>query len=64
MDEYDYEQRRLENENKALRKQLVLSIKALNDIIEDYNSNGPCKEDCVGYYMYHIARRALKEMYK
>ena len=64
MGEYDYKQYQLENENKALKKQLAVSIKALNDIIEDYNSNGPCKEDCVGYYMYHTARRALKEMQK
>ena len=62
---YDYEQCRLdelENENRELKKQLAISTKALKDIIEDYKYNGPCVEDCVGYYIYHIARKALEEM--
>lgn len=66
MSECDYEQsqlNKLENENRELKKkQLAISTKALKDIIEDYKYNGPCVEDCVGYYMYHIARKALKEM--
>lgn len=67
MSEYDYEQyqlNKLENENMELKKQLAISTKALKDIMEDYKSNGPCVEDCVGYYMYHIARKALKEIEK
>ena len=62
---YDYEQyqlNELENKNMELKKQLAISIKTLKDIVEDYNRNEPCEEDCVGYYMYHIAKRALKEM--
>lgn len=67
MDKYDYKQsqlNKLENENNELKKQLAISTKALKDIIEDYKYNGPCVEDCVGYYMHHIARRALEEIEK
>ena len=46
----------------TLRKQLEIATKALKDAVKDYNINGPCYEDCVGYYMFHIARKALKEM--
>ena len=67
MSKCDYKQsqlNKLENENNELKKQLAISTKALKDIIEDYKYNGPCVEDCVGYYMYHIARRALEEIEK
>lgn len=62
---YDYEQyqlNELENENMKLKKQLAIVTKALEDIVKDYDRNGPCEEDCVGYYMYHIAIKALKEL--
>lgn len=54
-----------ERKNKTvdgLQKQLEIATKALNDIVKDYDRNGPCEEDCVGYYMCHIAIKALKEM--
>lgn len=62
---YDYEQyqlNELENENMKLKKKLEIAVKALKDAIRDYEINGPCYEDCVGYYMFHIIHRALKEM--
>ena len=34
----------------------------LKDAIRDYEINGPCEEDCVGFYMRGILRKALKEM--
>lgn len=51
-----------EGQIKRLEDQLRIATKALKDVIKDYDINGPCEEDCVGYYMYHIARKALKEM--
>lgn len=47
---------------EQLKEQLRITTKALKDIVKDYDRNGPCEEDCVGYYMWHIARKALKEM--
>ena len=47
---------------KRLEKKLEIATKALKDIVKDYDINGPCEEDCVGYYMCHTARKALKEM--
>ena len=45
-----------------LEKKLEIATKALKDIVKDYDINGPCEEDCVGYYMCGIAIKALKEM--
>lgn len=45
-----------------LNKKLGIATKALKDVLKDYEINGPCYEDCVGYYMSFIVRRALKEM--
>lgn len=45
-----------------LKKKLKIATKALKDIIKDYEINGPCEEDCVGFYMTGIAQKALKEM--
>lgn len=50
------------SEIERLQKKLKIATKALKDIQKDYKINGPCEEDCVGYYMYHIASKALKEM--
>ena len=45
-----------------LEKKLEIAVKALKDALKDYEINGPCEEDCVGYYMYFIIRKVLKEM--
>jgi len=50
---YDYEQFRmneLENENMKLREQLKEAKEALKSIQKDFERNGACEEDCVGYY--------------
>lgn len=52
----------LATENEKLEKKLEIATKALKDALKDYEINGPCEEDCVGYYMAGIIRRALKEM--
>lgn len=49
-------------EIKRLQKKLEIATKALKKALKDYEINGPCEEDCVGYYMSFIIRRALKEM--
>lgn len=65
---YDEWQSELASENellnvqKRLEKRLEIATKALKDIVKDYDINGPCEEDCVGYYMCGIAIKALKEM--
>ena len=40
-----------------LKYKLEISVNALNVIIKDYEINGPCEEDCVGFYM---SKRVLK----
>lgn len=45
-----------------LQKKLDIATKALKEILKDYEINGPCEEDCVGYYMRGIAAKALKEI--
>lgn len=44
------------------KKKLDIAVKALEDSLKNYEINGPCEEDCVGYYMAWIIRKALKEM--
>ena len=62
-----YSKQLLNNSEQAIKynqleKKLEIATKALKDIVKDYDINGPCEEDCVGYYMCHIAIKALKEM--
>ena len=52
----------LEDQVESLQKKLEIATKALKDAIRDYEINGPCEEDCVGFYMRGILRKALKEM--
>ena len=47
---------------EKLEKQLDIAVKALGDIVKDYEANGPCEEDCVGFYITGIAQKALKEI--
>ena len=47
---------------EQLQKKLEIATKALKDALKDYEINGPCEEDCVGYYMKFIIQKALKEM--
>lgn len=48
-------------QNKKLKKQLEITVNALKRIMEGYKINGPCEEDCVGYYMFWDAKRAMQD---
>lgn len=47
---------------EMLQKKLDIATKALKDAIRDYEINGPCYEDCVGFYMTGILQKALKKI--
>jgi hypothetical protein len=47
---------------EKLEKQLKIAVNGINESIKDYEINGACYEDCVGFYMNATLIKTLEQI--